>query len=236
MTPISASIAKVVIGGAAAADDERDQRDAEQHHGPRRLDEEVPERDEAVLDDMVADPARDLEEERVRVLDVVEHRLDPRQQPVARRSCASSRRRRRAAARRRRTPITATAVATEARRRRRRRSSVRCRWAGFVRSATASVTRSSAIAMTTMTMPARMRERRVGVQSADDDVAEALAADQPGDHHHREREDDRLVHGEQQHPARERELYFREHLRARRAHRLGRLDRVRRRRPGSRAR
>ena len=48
------------------------------------------------------------------------------------------------------------------------------------------------------------RERWVRVQAARDDVAEALAADQSGDHDHREREEDRLVHGEQEHPARER--------------------------------
>ena len=163
---------------APAADDERDQRDPDQHHGPRRLDEEVPERHEPVLDDVVADPARDLEQERVRVLDVVEHRLDPRQQPVARRRARvdgadAEQRGRRRPSRRSRRPSRSTPV-----RRRRRSSSVRWRCAGFVRSATASVTRSSAIAMTTMTMPARMRERRVGVQAARDDVAEALAADQ----------------------------------------------------------
>ena len=49
----------------------------------------------------------------------------------------------------------ATAVAIDASRSRRRSSSVRWRRAGFVRSATASVTRSSAIAITTITRPAR---------------------------------------------------------------------------------
>ena len=52
------------------------------------------------------------------------------------------------------------------------------------------------------------RERRVRVEAARDDVAEALAADQPGDHDHREREEDRLVDGEEQHPPRERQPHL----------------------------
>ena len=87
--------------------------------------------------------------------------------------------------------------------------------------------RSSAIAITTITMPGEDGERRIRVEPARDDVAEALAADQARDHDHREREEDRLVDGEEQHPPREREPHLEEHLPRRRAHRLGRLDGVR---------
>ena len=72
------------------------------------------------------------------------------------------------------------------------------------------------------------RERRVRVDAARDDGTEAAAADQAGDHDHREREQDRLVDAEQQHPAGERELHLRQHLAPGRAHRCGSLDGVRR--------
>ncbi len=72
------------------------------------------------------------------------------------------------------------------------------------------------------------RERRIRVEPGVDDGTEPAAADQAGDHDHREREEDRLVDPEQQHPPRERELHLREHLPARRAHRRRRLDGVRR--------
>ena len=71
-------------------------------------------------------------------------------------------------------------------------------------------------------------ERRVGVEAARDDVAEPLAADQSGDDDHRQREEDRLVDGQEQHPSRQREPYLREHLRRRGAHRERGLDGVRR--------
>ena len=90
--------------------------------------------------------------------------------------------------------------------------------------------------MITIAMPAEDRERRVRVQAARDDRAEPAAADQARDHDHREREEDRLVDAEQQHAPGERELHLAEHLPARRAHRRGGLDGVRRRLRGSRAR
>src|SRR3954454_10449196 len=66
----------------APADDERHEHDPGERYRPRRLDEKVAERDEPVLDDVVADPARDREQPRVRILDVVEDRLQSREQPV----------------------------------------------------------------------------------------------------------------------------------------------------------
>ena len=64
------------------------------------------------------------------------------------------------------------------------------------------------------------RERRVRVEPVRHDVAEALAADQPGDDHQRQGEHDRLVDRQQELPAGERELHLRERLPARRAERL----------------
>ena len=226
ITPISASIRKVVIAERRPLTTSEISVMPISVTGHGRLDEEVPERHEPVLDDVVADPARDLEQERVRVLDVVEHRLEPCQQPVARRR--------------------ARVVGTDAEQRARRRSS---------RSIATAVT-SGGDAQSSPQLVGEMalggiralghrlgdaierhrhhhdhdareqRERRIGVEAARDDVAEALAADQPGDHDHREREEDRLVHREQQHSARERKPHLREHLARRRAHGLGRLDRV----------
>ena len=69
-------------------------------------------------------------------------------------------------------------------------------------------------------------ERRVRVEPVRHDVAEPAAADQAGDHDHREREEDRLVDAEEDHPAGERKLHLPEQLRPRRAHRARRLDGV----------
>ena len=63
--------------------------------------------------------------------------------------------------------------------------------------------------MITITKPREDRERRVRVQAARDDGAESAAADQAGDHDHREREEDRLVDAEQEHAPGERELHLR---------------------------
>ena len=59
---------------------------------------------------------------------------------------------------------------------------------------------------------AEERERRVGGEPVRDDVAQAGAADQPGDHDHREREQDRLVDRQQQHPPCERQLHLEDRL------------------------
>ena len=62
--------------------------------------------------------------------------------------------------------------------------------------------------MTTITIPARIARRGVRVQAARHDVAEALAADQPGDDDHRESEQDRLIDAEEQRPSCERQLHL----------------------------
>ena len=59
---------------------------------------------------------------------------------------------------------------------------------------------------------AEHRERGVRVEPVRHDVAEPAPADQPGDHDHREREQDRLVDGEQHHPPRQRQLHLEERL------------------------
>ena len=76
--------------------------------------------------------------------------------------------------------------------------------------------------------PCEDRESRVRVQSARHDVSEPLAADQPGDHDHGEREQDRLVDAEQQRPPCQRQLHLLQNLALGRSHRLRGLDRVRR--------
>ena len=68
--------------------------------------------------------------------------------------------------------------------------------------------------------PGDERLGRIGVEAARDDGAETLAADQSRDHDHREGEQDRLVHRQQEHAAREWELHLQQCLRTRRAERL----------------
>src|SRR5262249_45371936 len=108
-------------------------------------------RRESVLDDRVADPARDVEQHGVGVAHVVEHRLDPREDPVAGRPArvhgaraeqarGCDGRNRDAGRGQRREPEAPAQVER----------------GGPARSATASVSRSSAIAITTITIPARI--------------------------------------------------------------------------------
>ncbi len=163
-----------------------------ERHGPRRLHEEVPEGNEPVLDDVVAEPARHPEQERVRVLDVVEHGLDPSEEPVA-------------GARAR--VVGADAEETRDRHHRDDRQARSDRGeAQLAPEIVRQVTAGRVGPLRDRLRHAVERHRhhdddetgeerqgRIGVQAARHDVAEALAADEAGDHDHGEREEDRLV-------------------------------------------
>ena len=135
ITPIETSIASVVISaGRRPLTTNAIAVEPEQHHEPRRLDEEA----------VAAAGARTAtmklpigfvmcEDERRRVLDVVEHRLDLREQPVLRRPARTRRRRRRTRSRGRPRAPTAAAAASVSRCSRRRLASVTWRCAGSVR-------------------------------------------------------------------------------------------------------
>ena len=189
----------------------------------------VPQRLDPVLHDEVAGRVRQVaEEERVRVLDVVEPALDVVAEPVLRgparpdgagvEHMAEHRRQPRPPRRRMRCTRAGRAPC----------AAVRCRFAGSVRFAIASVDRSSAIAMITIATPAKIAKTGSVYRPFVTASPRPCAADQPGDHDHREREEDRLVDREQQHPPRQRELHLRQHLPPGRAERRRRLDRVRR--------
>ncbi len=70
------------------------------------------------------------------------------------------------------------------------------------------------------------REGRVRVEPVRDDVAESLPADQTGDHDERQREHDRLVEGEEELATRQGELDLEEGLPGGGAERLRSLDRL----------
>ena len=195
-----------------AAEQEREHDQSHERRRPGRRDEEGAERLDPVLDDEVAGRVRQVaEEERAGVLDVVEPPLDVDAKPVLRRPARPD-------------GAGAEDVAE------RGRKDDRHHAGGGVQAQNAGLLRGQVPLRRIGAVCHRLgravegdrhdhdrgaredREGGVGVEAVRDGVTKPRAADQAGNHDHRKREQDRLIHREEKHPPRERKLHLRQHL------------------------